>query len=168
VTLSDLHPLHTVDLPSLASDERVTVLVDQESELESCEVCVQRNLQADLTAVVPAGKWRLTYHLRPGGPEWHTDLCGSDCAQTELDEVLNLHHCVGVRLHIPVSPWVLPHPDDDAMCQELVGLRQGIARMRNDGSNDAERLGFESARNKAVAYVQALVNDRIEQLGRTA
>lgn len=165
-------PTH-VQLPMLASDPRVRTFDDLEVDrLESCAQCVIRSYAENWAEdkPIPVGRMRVTYHLHEGGSEHESDLCGPDCCDVELDEVLNMHSCVGVRLHIPPPSRFLStvHPDDDGRVQELRALRQGIKRMRNDAQHMDGPGGFESAREKAVAYVEALVDDRIEQLRRTS
>lgn len=184
MTTADVLHLHPIELPMLASDPRVRVVADVALDrLESCEPCVQRSFAdaEDIETEIPAGRWRLTYHFRPGGPEHYTDLCGCDCGDQELDEVLNLHSCIGVVLHVP--PYYLPgdrlrpaqtppvsvDPDDDPEFLLYHSLRRLFQTLPNDAAADLTGpLGFEQCRKRVLKAVSELGINRAEQLRRGA
>jgi hypothetical protein len=144
---------------------------------ELCGVC-----ETSVGGPVGDSVMAVSYRFRLDTEPSRTGCCTAEHAEKELEDVLeNLCQTPAeVVLHLPpvlpsdrsgqvetpLGPVVFP--DEDPSVQELLSLREGIARMRSDSSDPFETLGFEVAREKALAYVQAAVNDRIERLGRAA
>jgi hypothetical protein len=69
------------DLPSVASDPRITVVCDLDAyTVGCCGNCWGRD-------ETPA-EWRIEYAVTEGGSVQHVDVCGSWCAQEKLTELL--------------------------------------------------------------------------------
>jgi len=173
------------ELPLLAQRPEVQVRfdLDEYPHRWDCGVCEER-IGAD---PVPGDYAQITYRFRLDIEPSRVGICSAEHAEKELDDLL--HHLTRVPaeivLHVSADPSsVLPgktprepartlpalvaFPDEDPNVKELLSLRQGIARMRSDSDDPFETIGFEAARERALAYVQAAVNDRIERLGRAA
>jgi hypothetical protein len=166
VTAADVRrlPIH-VQLPMLATDDRVRVFDDLEVDaLDECHACANRT-DLPLDAPIPDARMSLTFHWRMGGREQRVDVCAADCADAEMDDLLNLHHVVGMRLHIPPRsrflPSGTPRTPVAAVNVELPLIYDALIRVIRNAPNSATvdmsgRDGFEHCRHALMADFEQL------------
>jgi hypothetical protein len=158
----------------LATDDRVRVFDDLEVDaLDECHACANR-ADLPLDAPIPDARMSLTFHWRMGGREQRVDVCGPDCADAEMDDLLNLHHVVGMRLHIPPRSRFLPvdpggtpqtlvaavNDEQDGLFEKIHELKVYVQTLPGGATDPATREVMEAFRNKVLAAV--------EQLGRAS
>jgi len=122
--LSNATPF-TDDLPPVARDSRVTVLVDLDAyTVGACGECDAED--------VPA-QWRVTYRKTEGGSVFFTDVCGRWCADRVIRDLLDLglyaRRVYDVTLHLPAE---FRHDDElshlaSTRCEGLPGCDQAVA-----------------------------------------
>lgn len=122
--LSNVTPF-TDDLPPVARDSRVTVLVDLDAyAVGACGECDAED--------VPA-QWRVTYRKSEGGSVFFTDVCGRWCADRVIRDLLDLglyaRRVYDVTLHLPAE---FRHNDElshlaSTRCEGLPGCTAAVA-----------------------------------------
>lgn len=163
------------DLPSLASDWRVTVTFDLCPDvLGACEVCTLEDYDRDPEQAT----MRLTYQ------QWDdvastTDVCDVAHADQELEWLLKCSPVDGyprnIRLQVPPS-WAapvevvdLPVADTDSDPEFILydSLLRFIRTLPNSATVDMSgRDGFDHARNTLLGHVSQLGLHRIQELER--
>jgi hypothetical protein len=168
VTASQVRQLgRAQELPLAASlpevDVQTTLRVP--IELDSCGVHPDN---PDAEIEIPHGRWRISHRFSEGASLRVVDVCGSECAQWELMDLLSWG-VYELNLLLP-SDWAetpLGAGEDPAFA-DIERCVEHLRSMRNTCRTGEGWDGFEECRKAAIAAVSQIGVKRVGDLERSA